>query len=65
MTLLGIQFLVQIIQALTYGPNSAGWVAPKIGVGADLNADMHGRPDVSPRGTDPMGTTVDTARMTR
>ncbi|MCJ2077684.1 TRAP transporter small permease [Methylobacterium sp. E-016] len=65
MTLLGIQFAVQIVQALTYGPNSAGWVAPKIGVGADLNKDMHGRPDATPRGTDPMGDTVDTARITR
>jgi len=65
MTLLGIQFAVQIVQALTYGPNSAGWVAPKVGVGADLNADMHGRPDATPRGTDPMGSTVDTARTIR
>ena len=65
MSLLGIQFAVQIVQALTYGPNSAGWVAPKIGVGADLNKDMHERPDATPRGTDPMGDTVDTARITR
>ena len=58
MTLLGIQFVVQIIEALAYGPNAAGWAAPKIGVGADLNATLKGRPDVTPRGTDPMGTTV-------
>lgn len=58
MSLLGVQFAVQIVEALAYGPHSAGWAAPKIGVGADLNATLKGRPDVTPRGTDPMGTTA-------
>ncbi|WP_375455030.1 TRAP transporter small permease [uncultured Methylobacterium sp.] len=66
MSLLGLQFAVQIVQALAYGPDSAGWVAPKIGLGADLNADGKGRPALTPRGTDPMGGTVpDTARPAR
>ncbi|WP_311274268.1 TRAP transporter small permease [Methylobacterium sp. WCS2018Hpa-22] len=38
MTFLGLQFLLQIIEALTYGPRAAGWANPKVGLGADLNA---------------------------
>ena len=38
MTLLGLQFALQIAEALVHGPRAAGWAEPKIGVGADLNA---------------------------
>ena len=38
MTFLGLQFIVQIVEALTYGPRAAGWADPKVGLGADLNA---------------------------
>lgn len=58
MTLLGLQFALQIAEALAYGPRSAGWAEPKIGLGADLNRDMLDRPDLTPKGTDPMGNTV-------
>jgi TRAP-type C4-dicarboxylate transport system permease small subunit len=37
MTFLGLQFLLQIVEALTYGPRAAGWANPKVGLGADLN----------------------------
>ncbi|MER2265122.1 TRAP transporter small permease [Methylobacterium oxalidis] len=56
MSLLGVQFALQIAEAVLYGPNRAGWARPKIGIGADLNRDMKGRPDLTPRGPDVMGT---------
>ncbi|WP_019905772.1 TRAP transporter small permease [Methylobacterium sp. 77] len=37
MSFLGLQFLLQIVEALTYGPRAAGWANPKVGLGADLN----------------------------
>ncbi|GJE26843.1 TRAP transporter small permease [Methylobacterium organophilum] len=45
MTLLGLQFVLQIAEALLYGPASAGRAQPKIGMGADLNTN---RDDVAP-----------------
>ena len=39
MSFLSLQFLLQIAEALNYGPRSAGWANPKVGLGADLNAD--------------------------
>ena len=62
MTLLGVQFALQIAEALAYGPRSAGWAEPKIGLGADLNRDMRDRPDLTPKGSDPMGNTVPDAK---
>ncbi|GJD91671.1 MULTISPECIES: TRAP transporter small permease [Methylobacterium] len=61
MSLLCLQLALQIAAALARGPRSAGWAEPKIGVGADLNRDVRDRPDLTPRGPDPMGTTVATA----
>lgn len=61
MSLLCLQLALQIAAALARGPRSAGWAEPKIGVGADLNRDVRDRPDPTPRGPDPMGTTVATA----
>ncbi|MBY0258695.1 TRAP transporter small permease [Methylobacterium sp.] len=55
MTLLGVQFILQIAEEILYGAEKAGWAAPKIGVGADVNKDMHGRPDLTPEGTRPLG----------
>lgn len=55
MSLLGLQLLLQIAEAVLHGPKAAGFDKPKIGVGADVNADMHGRPDVTPKGPDVMG----------
>ena len=52
MSLLCLQFVLQIAEALAYGPRAAGWAKPKIGIGADLNADL------APEGPDPMGQTV-------
>ncbi len=55
MTLLGLQLLLQIAEALLAGPGRAGWAEPKIGVAADVNRDMKDRPDLTPRGPDVMG----------
>ena len=44
MTLLGLQFAVQIAEALAYGHRAAGWAKPKIGLGADLNRDLRTGP---------------------
>ena len=46
MTLLALQFVVQIVEGLAYGPRAAGWAKPKIGLGADLNRDMQNSPAV-------------------
>ena len=59
MSLLCLQFALQIAEGLVYGPRAAGWAKPKIGIGADVNKDMHGAPGVTPRGPDPMGQTID------
>lgn len=58
MTLLTIQFVLQIAEALLYGPKSAGWAQPKIGLGADLNKDRH---DAPLEGPDSMAGTSGTA----
>ncbi|MBY0255264.1 MAG: TRAP transporter small permease [Methylobacterium organophilum] len=58
MSLLCLQFVLQIAEALAYGPRAAGWAQPKIGLGADVNRDMHGAAEVAPRGPDPLGQTV-------
>lgn len=58
MSLLCLQFAMQIAEALLYGPRAAGWAKPKVGLGADLNKDMRGSPDITPEGPDPMGRTV-------
>ena len=55
MTLLGVQFALQIAEELLYGAEKAGWANPKIGIGADVNRDMHGRPGLTPDGTLPLG----------
>lgn len=55
MSLLCLQFALQIAEALTAGPRAAGWAAPKIGLGADVNRDMHGRPDITPDRADLIG----------
>ena len=52
MSLLCLQFVLQIAEALAYGPRAAGWAKPKIGLGADLNRNLE------PEGPDPMGQTV-------
>ena len=52
MSLLCLQFALQIAEALAYGPRAAGWAKPKIGLGADLNTTT------APEGPDPMGRTV-------
>ena len=52
MSLLCLQFALQIAEALAYGPRAAGWAKPKIGIGADLNRTL------APEGPDPMGQTV-------
>lgn len=44
MTVLGIQFVLQIAEALAYGPRAAGWADPKIGLGADLAAPKQPHP---------------------
>ncbi|GBU19487.1 MULTISPECIES: TRAP transporter small permease [Methylobacterium] len=54
-TLLGLQFALQIVEALLYGPAAAGHDKPKIGIGADVNRDMRGQPERTPRGPDAMG----------
>jgi TRAP-type C4-dicarboxylate transport system permease small subunit len=58
MSLLCLQFALQIAEGLIYGPRAAGWAKPKIGLGADLNADMRGAPEITPRGPDPLGQTM-------
>jgi TRAP-type C4-dicarboxylate transport system permease small subunit len=55
MTLLGIQFALQIAEEVLYGAEKAGWANPKIGLGADLNRDTQGRPGLTPDGTRPLG----------
>ena len=52
MSLLCLQFALQIAESLAYGPKAAGWAKPKIGLGADLNQT------IAPEGPDPMGRTV-------
>ncbi|MCJ2081761.1 TRAP transporter small permease [Methylobacterium sp. J-090] len=39
MSFLALQFLLQIAEALNYGPRSAGWADPKVGLGSELNPD--------------------------
>ncbi len=58
MSLLCLQLALQIAEALAYGPRAAGWAKPKIGLGADINRDLHDAPEVGPRGPDPMGRIV-------
>lgn len=58
MSLLCLQFALQIAEGLVYGPRAAGWAKPKIGLGADLNKDMRGAPEITPRGPDPLGQTM-------
>ena len=55
MSLLCVQFALQIAEALTYGPRAAGWASPKIGLGADLNTHLRERPDLTPDGAGPLG----------
>lgn len=55
MSLLGIQFALQIAEEILYGAEKAGWAEPKIGLGADINRDVHGRPGLTPEGTRPLG----------
>jgi TRAP-type C4-dicarboxylate transport system permease small subunit len=55
MTLLGLQFALQIAEEVLYGAEKAGWANPKIGLGADLNRDTQGRPGLTPDGTRPLG----------
>lgn len=56
MSLLAVQFVLQIAEAVLYGPRAAGHAAPKIGLGADINKDMKGKPGATPKGPDVMGT---------
>ncbi|MRI53433.1 TRAP transporter small permease [Methylobacterium sp. DB1607] len=58
MSLLSLQFVLQIAEAVLYGPRSAGWAKPKIGIGADVNRDMRDRPDLTPDGPDPLESTM-------
>jgi hypothetical protein len=62
MSLLSVQFALQIAEEILYGPEKAGWAKPKIGLGADLNRDLRDRPDLTPEGTAPMGNTVPAAK---
>ena len=55
MTLLGIQFALQIAEEILYGAEKAGWANPKIGLGADLNRDTQRHPGGTPTGTRPLG----------
>lgn len=57
MSLLCVQFALQIAEGVLYGPRAAGWAKPKVGLGADINRDMHDRPDLTPGGPDLIGTT--------
>ena len=73
MTLLGIQFALQIAEEILYGAEKAGWANPKIGLGADLNRDTQGHsgatPGATPTGTrplgDPLANTVPDTKVTR
>ncbi|TFZ60625.1 TRAP transporter small permease [Methylorubrum sp. Q1] len=58
MSLLAVQFVLQITEAVLYGPRAAGWAKPKIGIGADVNRDMRGRPDLTPEGPAPLESTI-------
>lgn len=58
MSLLAVQFVLQITEAVLYGPRAAGWAKPKIGIGADVNRDMRDRPDLTPEGPDPLESTI-------
>lgn len=40
MSLLTLQFVLQILEAVLYGPKAAGWGAQKIGMAADLNKGL-------------------------
>ena len=53
-----LQFVLQIAEAVLYGPRSAGWAKPKIGIGADVNRDMRDRPDLTPEGPDILESTI-------
>lgn len=68
MTLLSLQFALQIAEQILYGAQMAGWAKPKIGIGADVNRDLHGRSDVTPDGTrplgDPLANTTPTTKIT-
>ena len=55
MSLLCVQFAVQIAEALAYGPRTAGWDKPKIGLGSDVNKDMRDRPEITPDGAELIG----------
>ena len=33
--------MMQIVEALAYGPRAAGWAEQKVGLGADLNTPTH------------------------
>ncbi|KQT71425.1 C4-dicarboxylate ABC transporter permease [Methylobacterium sp. Leaf465] len=55
MTLLGLQFALQIVEEILYGAEKAGWANPKIGLGADLNRDAAGQSGATPTGTRPLG----------
>jgi TRAP-type C4-dicarboxylate transport system permease small subunit len=52
MSLLALQLVLQIAEAVLRGPDRAGWAAPKIGVAADVNRDTANRPELTPRGPD-------------
>ncbi|NEU13177.1 TRAP transporter small permease [Methylobacterium sp. BTF04] len=44
MSFLALQFVLQIVEAFNYGPRSAGWADPKVGLGAataDLKSGAH------------------------
>ncbi|MGU3361066.1 TRAP transporter small permease [Methylobacterium sp. M6A4_1b] len=68
MTLLGIQFALQIAEEILYGAEKAGWANPKIGLGADLNRDTPARAGLTPEGTrplaDPLANTVPDTKVT-
>ncbi|MDP4023181.1 TRAP transporter small permease [Methylobacterium sp. NEAU 140] len=55
MSLLCVQFAIQIAEAVLYGPRAAGWAKPKIGLGSDINKDMRDRPDLTPDGSELIG----------
>jgi TRAP-type C4-dicarboxylate transport system permease small subunit len=55
MSLLGIQFALQIAEEILYGAEKAGWAKPKIGLGADINRDMHSGSELTLEGTHPLG----------
>lgn len=57
MSLLALQFVLQIAEALLYGPWAAGFAGRKIGMGADLNRN---RDDAAARAGAPLDTTKTT-----